>query len=400
MWPLPKDSIGISDLLDWRECPQRMEYGMRRHVILPDGTSDEPPGHTNWTNAYGSAIHDAIHVVETTGCSNQEAVEAVWPKYATYLSPDELAMLKEDMDKYRRDCPLGMEIVAAEVDARVPLLIHQGVQVYFRFKIDALYRRIDDHTVFYQRDYKSSKHRKSQKEVDEDLQMWAYNFGLFELYPECSSLLQSYEQLRFGNNLTSKNEEQRKQVREWLELTVLAVIGDDAHEPKQNDWCPWCPLVATCDQTKRASRFWKGKMAELAPMTKEGRKTKITFLDEGDDLDYMMREVLPQMIRTRKHLEAAEKALKEVIEAMPNEDREALGWRLADRKTKVTSPEGLRMIHEYLGDSFYEVISLVKSNVENVVGKPKKGEPLSPGLKIIRDVELETVGSTMLVQKS
>lgn len=400
MWPLPKDSIGISDLLDWRECPQRMEHGMRRHVTLPSGKKDEPPGHTNWTNAYGSAIHDAIHEVETTGCTNEEAVDRVWPKYATYLDPEELALLKEDMNTYRSDSPLGMELVAAEVDARVPLLVHQGVQVYFRFKIDALYRRVEDHTVFLQRDYKSSKHRRTQADVDKDLQMWAYNFGIFELYPECSSLLQSYEQLRFGNALTSKNAEQRKQMREWLERTVLAMIGDTTHEPKQNEWCPYCPLVATCDQTKRATRFWRGRLAVLAPQTKEGRKTKITLLDEGDDLEYMIREVLPQMIRTRKHLDAAEKALKEVIEAMPNEDRERIGWRLSDRKTRVTDPDGLRMIHDALGDSFYEVISLVKSNVEAVVGKPKKGEPIPPGLQLIRDVELEQVGSTILVQKT
>lgn len=398
MWPLPDNSIGISDLLDWRECPQRMEYGMRRHVTLPDGTKDEPPGHTNWTNAYGSAIHDCIHEVETTGCTNEEAVDRAWPRYATYLAPDELALLKEDMDAYRGDTPLGMELVAAEVDARVPLLVHEGVQVFFRFKIDALYRRVDDHTVFFQRDYKSSKHRRSQADVDKDLQQWAYNFGVHELYPECSSLLQSYEQLRFGNLLTSKSPHQRKQMREWLERTALAMIADTKHEPKINEWCPWCPLVLTCNQTERATRYWHGRLAVLAPLTKEGRKTKVEFADEGDDLERMMREVLPQMIRTRKHLEAAEKGLKELIEAMPNEDRERLGWRLSERKVKITDPEGLRMIHEALGDSFYEVISLVKANVEAVVGKPKKSEPLTPQLKLLKDVELERVGSTVLVQ--
>lgn len=399
MWPLPSDSVGITDLLDWRECPQRMAHGMRRHVTLPDGRTDEPPGHTNWTNAYGSAIHDAIHEIETTGCTDQEAVERVWPKYASYLSPEELELLREDMQKYRGDSPVGMALVAAEVDARVPLLMHDGVQVYFRFKIDALYRRTEDPTVFYQRDYKSSKHRKTQKDVDGDLQMWSYNFGIFELYPECSALLQSYEQLRFGNNITTKNAEQRAQMRAWLEQTVRALIADTTHAPKQNDWCPWCPLVATCDETKRATRFWRGKMAELAPMTKEGRKTKVLLLDEGDELDHMIRDVLPQMIRTRKHLEAAEKALKAVVEALPTEDREALGWRLSERKARVVSPEGMRMIHEQLGDSFYEIIALVQSSVDNVVGKPVKGKPLSPGLKIIRDVELETVGSATLVRK-
>lgn len=388
---LPNDSIGISDLLDWRECPQRMAHGMRRHVTLPSGKKDEPPGHRNWTNAYGSAIHDAIHLVETLGLTNEEAVDRVWPEYGGFLNPEELAMLKEDMDAYRGDTPLGMELVAAEVDARVPLFVHEGRQVYFRFKIDALYRRTDDPTVFYQRDYKSSKHRKTQADVDSDLQMWAYNFGICELYPEAQSLLQSYEQLRFGNHLTSKNAGQRAQMKEWLQRTALAVLEDDTLEPKQNDWCPWCPLVVECDQTKRSTRYWKGRLAILAPLTKEGRRTKVAFADEGADLEEMMRDVLPPMIRSRKHMETVEKALKGLIEEMTVEQREELGWRLSDRKAKVLSPDGLRALHEIMGDSFYEAISVSRSALETVAGKD------SPAVETMRSVELEKVSSTALV---
>lgn len=397
MKSLPNDSIGISDLLDWRECPQRMEYGMRRHVTLSDGKRDEPPGHTNWTNAYGSAIHDAIHLVEE-GEGLDSAIERVWKIYGGYLDPEELGMLREDLHAYRRDSPMGMEIVAAERDVRVPLMIHNGVQIYFRFKIDALYRRKDNHTVFYQRDYKSSKHRRSQSDVDKDLQMWAYNWGIYELYPECASLIQSYEQLRFGNLTTSKNAEQRKQMRAWLEETVKAVLEDEKHEPKQNEWCPWCPLVATCDQSIRASRFWRGRLAVLAPLTKEGRKTRVAFADEGDDLEHMIQSVLPDLIQSRKHMQAVEKALKELIEELPNDERERLGWRLKDRTEKEIDPLGLRLLHEALGDVFYEAVSLSKSAAETVVGKPKKGEEPTPEQKLLADVQLERTGASMLVQ--
>lgn len=394
---LPDDSIGISDLLDYRECPQRMEHGMRRHTKLPDGTKDEPPGATNWTNAYGSAIHDAIHLVETEGLTNEEAVSRVWPTYSGYLDPEDLAMLQEDLDAYRGDTPLGMVLVVAEMDVRVPLFMHEGRQIYFRFKLDALYRRIDNPTVFYHRDYKSSKHRKTQAEVDKDLQMWAYNWGIFELFPEAQSLIQSYEQLRFGNLTTSKNSEQRRQMKLWLIETVKAVLADEKMEPRQNEWCPWCPLVVTCDQTVRATRYWKGRLAALAPQVKEGRKTKIAFLDEGEDLERMIEEVLPDMIQTRKHLEAVEKALKDQIQRLPSEDRARLGWRLSDRKTKVLTPDGLRAFHEATGDSFYEMVNLARSSAESVIGKPGKGEPLPKPLQLLKDLELERVSSTTVV---
>lgn len=372
---------------------------MRRHATLPDGRKDEPPGHTNYTNAYGSAIHDAIHLVETEGLTNQEAVSRVWPKYAGFLDPEELAMIKEDLDAYRGDTPLGMELVVAEMDVKVPLMMVNGEQFFFRFKLDALYRRIGEPTAFFHRDYKSSKHRKTQAEVDKDLQMWAYNWGIFELFPEALSLIQSYEQLRFGNLTTSKNREQRAQMKQWLIETVKAVLADEKLEPRQNEWCPWCPLVVTCDQTVRASRYWKGRLAALAPMTKEGRKTKIAFLDEGEDLEHMIEEILPEIIQTRKHLKAVEDALKDMIADLPSEERARLGWRLSDRKTRVLTPEGLRAFHEATGDSFYEMISLARSSAEAVIGKPAKGEDPAPQLQLLRELELERVSSTSVVPK-
>jgi hypothetical protein len=369
-----------------------MELGMRRHNTLPDGRKDDPPGSTNYTNAYGSAIHGAIHLVETQGMGNENAIQHVWEEFGGYLDPEERAMLEEDLQAYRGDTPPGMELVAAEVDVRVPLFIHNGEQIYFRFKLDALYRRKDNHTVFYHRDYKSSKHRRTQQDVDSDLQMWCYNWGIYEMYVECVALRQSYEQLRFGNLTTAKNAEQRAQVKVWLIDTIRAILEDDKMEPKQNQFCPWCPLVVTCDQTVRASRYWKGRLAALAPMVKEGRRTKLAFGDEADDIEHMVQDVLPRAIETRKHLAAVEAALKDLIERMPSEERERLGWRTFDRKTKDLPPDGLKAIHEAMGDTFYEAVSLSKGAVE------KLAEPTT--LELVKQQELEKVSSTGIAQTS
>lgn len=376
---LPDDSIGISDLLAWRECPQRFALQMRRH-------GEAVPGEIDWKNAYGSAIHDAIHIVAENGSNAEQAVTKVWPTYAGFLDPEDLALLKQDIERYRGDTPLGMEPVGFEMEGRVPLFLHEGRQIYFRFRIDALYRRRDDHTVFYHRDYKSSKWRKTQAEVDSDPQMWAYNWAIHELYPECRSLLQSYEQLRFGNLPTSKNDDQRSKVKPWLIETTRAVLEDEDLKPRQNEWCPYCPLLLTCDETKRATRVWQSKLALLAPMTQEGRKTKITLSDAGADLEEMVASQLPKMIRTRKHLEAAEEAMKQVIARMPSEERERLGWRMSERRTTFLPPEALRALHEAMGDSFYEAIGVTKSAMEKVAGKPE--------LEMMHAMELERITPT------
>ena len=384
--------IGISDILAWRECPTRAEFQVRRWT-----EGGDPPGSTNWTNAYGSAIHKAIHLVTTQDLSNDEAIDAVWGEFGGYLDPEHLGLLHDDINCYRAGIPIGFELVAAEANRRVPLFTHEGRMVYFRFMIDALYRRTDDHTVFYARDYKSSAHRKTQKEVDEDIQMWAYSYAVFSLYPECRSLLQAYEQLKFGTLKTGKSDLQRRQMRAWLIKTVKAMLADTTMEAKQNQFCPYCPLVITCDQTKRSTRYWRGMLAVMAPLTKEGRKVKVAFQAEGDELEQMMRDELPKMMQTRKHIEAVERELKTLIQSLPSEERERLGWRVSDRKSKVIEPDGLRAVHSAMGAAFYETISMSRTAVDHVIGKPKKGEALTPEQQAIKDVELERVSSSTVV---
>lgn len=390
-------AIGISDIKDWRECPARFENNMRRHITLPDGTSDEPPESRNWTNAYGSAIHDAISYVENKELTNRQAVEKAWLDWGPFLDPEDLALLHEDLDKYRGDTPLGMRLVAAEVDVKVPLFVHDGVQIFFRFKIDALYQVIADPTVFFFRDYKSSKWPKSDKEVHEDWQMSAYDWGVHELYPELSRLVISYEQLRHGNIITSRNDKQREWIRDWLIENVKAIMADTEHRPKINDFCRWCPLLMECPETERATRYWRGTLAVLAPKTKVGRRTKLEFADEEAELEHLISDVLPRAIGARKHLEAFEKELKNKLEMMPSSERERLGWRTTDRKTRSVPPEGLQRIHEAVGPIFYNLVSLTKKNVDLFIGKPEKGKPLSAQLSSIRREELEAVSQSLVV---
>lgn len=396
---LPDNSIGISDINDYRECPQRMAHGMRRHITLPPrlqlepNEKDEPPGHTNWTNAYGSAIHHAMHLV-TIGQSHQEAITESMSLYGIYLEPGDYELLSEDLDVFERRRHLGVETIASELEARVPLFVHEGEQIYFRFRLDLLQRLIANPSIFLHRDYKSSKHRKTPAEVHSDVQMWAYNMGIHELYPECERLLQDYDQLRFGVVPTSKNAAQRRQMKDWLIANVKIILADEVYKPKQNTFCRYCPLVVTCRETHRATRYWRGELAVLAPLTKEGRKVKVEFAEEGDELERIIRDELPVMQQTRKHIEHVEKLLKTLLEDMPEEERRRLGWRLQERKTRTITPDGLRELHELMGDTFYSLIGLSITRLEESVGKPKKGEPLPPELEVARNWTTTDVSGT------
>lgn len=400
---LPNDSIGITDILEYRDCPQSFVFGMRRHVELPErlqiepGEKDEPPESTSASNAYGSAIHTAIAHVEA-GHPHEVAIELALQEYAPWLTPDDVALLRDDLQTYERRKPRGAELVAAEMDMRIPLFKHEGRQIYFRFKLDVLYRLTAYPGIFIHRDYKSSAHRKSKAEVRRDPQMWAYNLAIHELWPECKQLLQEYDQLKWGVEKTSKNAQQREEMRQWLIDNVKVILADETYKPKINDWCGWCPLIVNCRETKRVTEFWRARLALTAPMTKEGRKTKVEFLDDSEELERIISEELPRMQQARKHIEHVEDALKEVIRGMSMEDRARLGWRLSDRTTKTLPPDALRELHAMLGDDFYRLVSLPMTKLEEQVGKPKKGAPLPPELQLAQEMALETTSSSTLVR--
>lgn len=396
---LPGNAVGISDIKDYRECPTRMELGMRRHTILPDGSKDEPPEHRNWTNAYGSAVHDGINFIEVDGLTNDEAVTRVWEEWGNFLDPEDIDLLREDFNTYRGGTPLGFRLVAAEAEYKVPLCVIGGVQYYFRFRLDALYQSMTNPSLFFHRDYKSSKWRRTPAEVHKDVQMTSYNWGIFEMFPECETLLQNYEQLRFGNVPTSRNDDQRRQIKEFLIEMVVKIINDEKMEPKQNDFCRYCPLIMTCSVTERSVGYWKGTLAILAPMTKEGRKTKIDFGDESDEVDHLIKEILPRAIQTQKHLELFIDRAKDLIQKMPSEERERLGWRTVARKSKTLDASGLARIHEVFGSVFYNMVKLTRRDVEAYFGKPRKSQELTPQLQVIADVELEQVTMTTVVPK-
>lgn len=384
-------SVGISDILGWRECPARFALGMRRHIELPPhlqlepGERDEPPESTNWTNAYGSAIHMAIHLVDVDGLSHQRAIETVVARYGPWLEPAHIELLAEDLKVFEKRRPLGVTLVAAEQDVKVPLFVaDNGQQIYFRFKLDVLHKLISNPSIFLHRDYKSTAWPKSQKEIHDDPQLWSYNFGIHERYPECKRLLQTWDGLRFGEIRTSKNDAQRAQIRTWLIEQVKAIMADDVYKPKINDWCRYCPMVVTCRETKRATSYWRGRLAVTAPMSKEGRAVRVALAEDGDEIDRIIRDELPKMQQVRKHIELVESTLKDIIKQMPLEDRERLGWALQPKTRKTLAPEGLKVVHALLGDVFYELVSLPTKSIDEYFGKPKKGQPLSEELTSVR----------------
>lgn len=371
---LPNNEIGISDILQYRACAQQFGFGMRRWTELPErfqlypGEKDEPPEAESYATAYGSCVHLAIQIVDERDCSDDDAIDEAWAKYQHWLEPDDLARLTTDLETWHQRRIEGFRLVGAELEFRIPLFKWGEDWIYFRGKIDAVYQHIQNPSYFFTRDYKSSRWPKSAAEVHKDLQQWSYNFAIHEEFPECETLIQVYDQLRFGEIPTRKSPEQRKLIKEWLIRQVKAILNDNVLKPTMNDMCHWCPLVVDCRVTHRATDFWKNRIAALAPEKKVGRKI-VVELTEGVGFDEYT-EVLPKVKTVSKQFERFIAAVEDALKQMPPETREALGYELGNpRKLDKWDASALRLIYEELGDDMWHLVRLTKTDINAFYGE-------------------------------
>lgn len=380
---LPNNEIGVSDIKQFRDCPRRFLFGMRRHT---EGA--EPPEDQHPATVYGTVIHEAFTLIEEEGLTDDEAIQRSFDFFAPFLDPEDLDKIKADFETYHeRAEPLGYRTVANETEARVPLFEHpEHGMIYFRAKLDRLYQRRDSEEVFLHRDFKSSKWQKSEEDVHNDLQMWAYNWLIHEQWPECEHLTQVYDQLRYGEESTRKSAEQRDQMKEWLIRQVTAILNaPEEPEPKLNEWCPWCPIKESCSVVHRLGEYQTARLAALLP---EGEKPDLDRMEE-----YVER--LPEMETAVKTLEAYIKSVKGTLKELPGERREALGYYLSPRNSTVFDPEALKTAKEIMGEEFWKRAKLSQKGVKDAL----PGEDFESEREAVMDLARQVAGTPVLKRR-
>lgn len=381
---LPNNEVGISDILQYRDCAQRFAWGMQRHVPLPErfqlypGEKADAPGSESYATAYGHMVHDAIEVAEKTDCSDQEAIDAAWPAYQHWLEPGDLDRIRADLQTWRERRYPGWRLVGTEVELKMPLFQVDGKWIYFRARIDAIYQSIENPGLFMTRDWKSSRWAKTEAEVHGDLQQWSYNLVFHYNYPECTDLEQLYDQLRHGPPIpTRKNAQQRREIRDWLIQQVKAILGDDILKPTINDWCQYCPLLADCRETHRAADFWINRLAALAPEKKEGRKLVVQLTEEHTGFE-IYTEQLPKAKKAHKQLERFIEAVEDVMRDMPEERLAEHGYKFTKPRGRDTfTPQALKQVVDLIGlETFLHLVSITKKSVEDMYGDNEIAEAI------------------------
>jgi hypothetical protein len=282
-----------------------------------------------------------------------------------------------------------------EEEFRVPLLDHDGRRIFFRGRIDRLYERLDAPGHFIHIDYKSSRWPKTQADINEDEQLWAYNFALHEWLPEMTSLLQFHEQLKFGQLHTRKTPDQRRQMGDWLRLNVEAILNDDDVRPdgllkhSKNQWCAWCPILESCPIVPELTDFALMELELLAPTQKIGRKS-VPFLEPDRIEEYMVE--LAQAKDAQAILGRFTDAMRDLILRMDEVERVTYGYKLQPRKKTTFTGSAMEQLHDMLGPEFYEVASVTKTALE------AHFEGDESGLQSALDLAVEEAGASAVVK--
>jgi PD-(D/E)XK nuclease superfamily len=379
---LPDNAVGPTDIQQYRDCPRRFEFGMRRHTDAGEHPEAQGP-----STAYGSAVHEAIAFAEAEAATDDQAVQRAFDLYAKWLDPEDLERLRRDLDTYRARDYIGVRTVAVEQELRAPLFEHDGQTIYLRTRIDRLYQRLDNQSVFIHVDYKSSRWPKSAQEVHEDRQLWLTNLIVHEVYPECVTLRQVYDQLNFGQLRTDKNDAQRALIREWATKQIIAILHDNELEAKKNEWCPWCPILESCSVVRALTHYAAAEIAVLAPEHKEGRRT-VVDLDPALYDEYV--DQLENVGLARKILDRYDESVRGVLRKMPAHQRERYGYDVSNRSRTSWPPEAMRAAHEVLGDEFYELASLSKAALE------RRG---SPAASVVLDMAVREDGAPVVSKR-
>jgi hypothetical protein len=364
---LPNDEIGVSDLKGWQECPRRMSYEMKRHsgVELPEARANP---HTR----YGTAVHDGIQHMEDTQAAPEQVVQFLISDGHRWIDPEVADELVADFEEHlRRDEPLEWELIWNEHEIRVPLVVHKGRRIFYRARIDRLYRHREWPGRYRLRDTKTSRWMRTKEDVDHDEQMSAYDWSVREYLPEVEELEIVYDQLRFGEVSSRRNDDDRRKIHRWLQMGAIAVLDDEERGPdgllvpEFNQWCPYCPIMTGCPVVPMLTNYAQAEIARLAPEVKEGRTMRPQL--DPDVFDVYVDQ-LPEVMTARGVLERFEKEVKAALLRLPSTEREAYGFGTQARGRDVFSPEALRAAHRLLGDDFYEVVAMSKEALTRAAG--------------------------------
>jgi len=379
---LPQNSLGVSDAGQWHDCPKLFLRNMQRHTKLKGAPDPQLVAHSSHPLNYGSAMHEAaLAIVKDPDIYPDDAVDVAWKKWSPYLKPEHHAEMKTDvitMIERSKEALDTLDLVAAEEDWKVPVFVGsetegdevEGEWYYYRFRVDALYRRKDDPSHYVIRDFKSTRRQKFQSDIDEDIQFTGYDFGVRAMLGDgVAKVTIWYDQVKHYEIFSSRDENDRQAFQEYMESTIKAILATPTEEVmdtfKLNEWCSWCPLLDKCGVIGYANDL---ALADIA-------------LNRGENPAKVSKAVdLPQYVKDYERAKQATRALKEYMDRMSSWLKDNPG-SYAERTYTVSTVQAPKWaaedVVELVGEDFIKNLpDVTKTSIKKYLDDPNIGPQL------------------------
>ena len=308
---LPGNSLGVSDALQWHDCPKKFHYNMQRHY----GRKQEIAGVYPFALAYGNAMHDGAQYILDAGDDAyiDDALDYAWAKWSTQLKPEHHLELKQDLSVvHKRSIEAGnLLLLGTEMEMKTPIftgredgaLDEEAAWYYYRFRVDALYVDKSDPNHYIVRDFKSTRAKKWQDDIDNDMQFTAYDYGIRKLHPNATKVTIWYDQVKHEEMFTSRTDGDRIIFEEWIRATMIAILDapekDVSETFRMNNFCSWCPMITHCGVKNECTDF---ALIALQRNTLQPSKENSTKMIEEYD---QVKQSIKALEAYRKEIEAA-----------------------------------------------------------------------------------------------
>lgn len=225
-----------------RGCPRQYRKKYVEEVVPRESTDQQ---------AYGSAIHGALYLMEEEMLAPEVALQRVWP---ASLGPEWWAEAVADLNKYlERGGPMNKYgTIAVEVDLYAPLYEDETFgPVWFGGAVDWLGIDVENPQTLHAVDYKTNRQPPSRADVAKDIQLKAYDYLIRANWAQWMAstrpdIVFHLDAIKWYDIELRHTEDDIEEWHAWAEAIARTILRDEVGAPVVSEGCGWCPVKGTC----------------------------------------------------------------------------------------------------------------------------------------------------------
>ncbi len=187
-------------------------------------------------------------------------------------------------DYYKRYKPFDQTRTVALESKR---MIEIAPGIMFHIRIDRL--ALADSNVYEIHDYKTSNTLPTKQDIDKDVQLATYAYGVKQMYPDASKIRLVWHYLAFDKEIkVERSDEELERVRAHVLDLIKQVQACNEFPAQESALCKWCEFQLICPRWKHLHEIEDKAPKEY--LEDDGVKLVNKFAELSDKVQHMEKE--------------------------------------------------------------------------------------------------------------